>query len=233
MMTTMRKDATMKIVGCSHGLGYCKECPDYDECLSGEKETHGLSDYGVSPSDESATNGEVGASDYTLDDAMRDLEYSRLNDMGWKRDQAHNRLAAYIERLEAEVAKWKAAFDGAVGYHGEGMASTSFPVTFDGDIAAECVDSHDMSNDAGQSAHIERLEAEKAELHRECNARYDHQCELLEQRDEWEAVAMRLASWLVAYRHDLPPAFAVTWSEVHDEFARRLMRLAQKAVRHE
>ena len=40
-------------------------------------------------------------SDYTHDDAMRDLEYSRLNDMGWKRDQAHNRLAAYIERLEA------------------------------------------------------------------------------------------------------------------------------------
>jgi len=63
-----------------------------------------MSDYGVSPSGESATNGEVGASDYTHDDMMRVLHPDNWPDWIWADLQP---IVAHIERLEAEK-RWLA-----------------------------------------------------------------------------------------------------------------------------
>ena len=46
-------------------------------------------------------------SNYTDDELQCDLEYSRLHDMGWERDQAHNRIVAHINDLN-EQKRWLA-----------------------------------------------------------------------------------------------------------------------------
>jgi len=147
-------------------------------------------------------------SDYTHDDAMRDLEsidHSSVKSCRWCSEK-RDRLAAYIERLEAENERlmWERV---------EWIQNIDKRADKYAAMLREC------------ESERERLEAENAVHIEACGL----PCDIAAERDEWEAVARWLAQRLAGFRYQTRDDLVPT----EDKAIANWLAAAQEAVRYE